>query len=152
MYFYRYVFPTKVTTFFSPQKNCDLLPENSPQVKEFRPVLDSTPWILDSRYLIPVLDSDLDFGFQSLVRFQVPRTESQIPKSRIRDSTSNNFPDSRIPIPLHGAVKTFFTAIRLKGPAHSSKQDQKWGAGWGQAVQNGCYELLNGSRKLFNKR
>ena len=62
-------------------------------------------WIPDSRFQL--LDSsliqwNLDSGFQSLVVFQIHWDVFWIPKHRILDSTSKNFPDSRIWIPLHG--------------------------------------------------
>ena len=68
-------------------------------------ILDSTMWIPDSRFQL--LDSsliqwNLDSGFQSLVGFQIHWDAFWIPKHRILDSTSENFPDSRIWIPLHG--------------------------------------------------
>ena len=50
-------------------------------------ILDSTPWIKESRHWIPVFVSGtLDSGFKSLEGFWIP-------KPRIPDSTSN-FPDS----------------------------------------------------------
>ena len=68
-------------------------------------ILDCTMWIPDSRFQL--LDSsliqwNLDSGFQSLVGFQIHWDAFWIPKHRILDSTSENFPDSRIWIPLHG--------------------------------------------------
>ena len=97
---------------------------NSPfAVQYYRPMLRNVrqswilhpiPWIVDSKCWIPVffsgtwiLDSipqwdfgvlELYSGFQSPV-FRIPRAKF----SRILDSTSKNFPDSRIRIPLHGA-------------------------------------------------
>ena len=67
-------------------------------------ILDCTMWIRDSSYWIPVLFSGTWFnsGFQSLVGFQIPWDVFWIPKHRILDSASKNFPDSRIWIPLHG--------------------------------------------------
>ena len=44
-------------------------------------VLDSSQW-------------DLDSGFQSLVGFPILKAVFRIPKPRIPDSTSKNFPDS----------------------------------------------------------
>ena len=77
-------------------------------------ILDPIPWIVDSGCWIRVffsgtwiLDSipkwnfgvlELYSGFQS-PGFRIPRAKF----SRILDSTSKNFPDSRIRIPLHGA-------------------------------------------------
>ena len=67
---------------------------------------DSTLWISDFGF--QVLDSsicqlNLDSGFQSLVGFRILWAVLQIPKHRISDSTSKNFSDSGIRIPLHGA-------------------------------------------------
>ena len=58
-------------------------------------ILDSIPWIMDSRYWIPYFYQwNLDSGFQLLVWFRIP-------KPRILDSTSKNFPNSKILITLH---------------------------------------------------
>ena len=56
-------------------------------------ILDSTPWIPDSRYMIPhsLIPDSLSFFW--------------IPKSRIPDSTRKNLPDSGIPTPLHGIIE-----------------------------------------------
>ena len=67
----------------------------------FTPCKDSTLWISDSRYCI--CQSNLDSGFQSLVGFRILSAIFQIPKPRVSDSTSKNFSDSGIRIPLHGA-------------------------------------------------
>ena len=48
--------------------------------------------------------SKLDSGFQSLVGFRILSAGFRIPKPRIPDSTSKKFLDSRIRIPLHGAI------------------------------------------------
>ena len=53
-------------------------------------ILDSTPWISDS-------------GFKSSVGFRVPWAVLWIPKSRISETTSKNFSNRGIRIPLHGA-------------------------------------------------
>ena len=70
-------------------------------------ILDSTPWILDCGF------HTVDSGFWIPRRgFQIPGTGFRILcqwnldsgyLSCIPDSTSKNFPDSRIWIPLHGA-------------------------------------------------
>ena len=66
-------------------------------------ILDSKPWIPDSRYWI--LDRwNLDSGFQSLVELRIPWAVFRIPKSRIPDSTTKVFPNSGMRIPLHGAI------------------------------------------------
>ena len=44
----------------------------------------------------------LGTGFQSLVGFWIPWVVFRIPRSRILDSKSENFPDSGMRIPLHG--------------------------------------------------
>ena len=49
------------------------------------------------------ISSKVDSGFQSLVGFRIPSAGFWIPKPRIPDSTSKNFLDSGIRIPLHGA-------------------------------------------------
>ena len=51
---------------------------------------------------------NLDCGFQSLVGFRTPWSVFWIPKLRIPDSTSKNFTDSGIWIPLHGASFTLY--------------------------------------------
>ena len=43
-----------------------------------------------------------DSGFQSLVRLRIPWAVFRIPKPRIPDSTSKNFPDSGTRVPLYG--------------------------------------------------
>ena len=61
-------------------------------------------WIPDSNYRIPDLfQLNLDSGFQSLVGFRTPWAVFRVPRPRIPDSTCENFPDSGIWIPLHGA-------------------------------------------------
>ena len=47
----------------------------------------STPWIPDCQW-------DVDFGFRSLPGFRIPWAVFRIPKPRIPDSTSKNFPNS----------------------------------------------------------
>ena len=48
---------------------------------------------------------NLDTGFQSLVGFRIPSAVFRIPKPRTSNSTSKNFPDSRIRIPyFHGGI------------------------------------------------
>ena len=86
MYFYRYFFPTKVTTFFSPLKNCDLLPENSPHVKEFRPVLDSGFLAVDSGF--QVFNSSVGFrlGFRIPIVSEILGSSNWIPDSKVQDS------------------------------------------------------------------
>ena len=61
-------------------------------------ILDSTPWIADSSYWIPVFVSGSWFWIPILVGFRNP-------KPRISDSTSNDFLDSAIGIFfIHGAI------------------------------------------------
>ena len=72
----------------------------------FPPCKDSTLWISDFEFQVLdscICQSNLDSGFQSLVGFRIPWAVLQIPKHRIRDSTSKNFSDSGVRIPLHGA-------------------------------------------------
>ena len=65
-------------------------------------ILDPTPWIPDSSYWIPDLFHwNSDSGFQLSVGFQIPTAVFRIPNPRIPDSTSKNFLDSGIRIPLH---------------------------------------------------
>ena len=69
-------------------------------------ILNSTPWILDSRYWIQVSVE---------LRFWIPIVSGMMdslrcipnpnPKPRIPDSTSKKFTDSRIRIPLHVATE-----------------------------------------------
>ena len=47
----------------------------------------STPWIPDCQW-------NMDFGFRSLPGFRIPWAVLRIPKPRIPDSTSKNFPNS----------------------------------------------------------
>ena len=77
----------------------------SPHVREFKTDLDPGFHIVVSR--LQVLDSslcqwNLDSWFHSVVRIQ--RAVLPIPKPRIPDSTSKNFPDSGIQICLHLGV------------------------------------------------
>ena len=53
---------------------------------------------------IPVCQWNLDSGFQSIVGFRIPWAVFWIPKPRIPDSKSKNFPDSGIRIPLPWAI------------------------------------------------
>ena len=81
----------------------------SPHVREFKTVLDPGFHVVVSRF--QVLDSslcqwNLDSRFHSVVRIQ--RAILSIPKPRIPDSTSKNFPDSGIQIPLHLGVTITF--------------------------------------------
>ena len=81
----------------------------SPHVREFKTVLDPGFHVVVSRF--QVLDSslcqwNLDSRFHSVVRIQ--RAILPIPKPRIPDSTSKNFPDSGIQIPLHLGVTINF--------------------------------------------
>ena len=78
-------------------------------VREFRTDLDPGFHVVVSRF--QVLDSslcqwNLDSWFHSVVRFQ--RAVLPIPKPRIPDSTSKNFPDSGIQISLHLGVTITF--------------------------------------------
>ena len=86
-------------------------------------ILDSTPWIPDSIYWIPDLFQwNLDSGFELLVGFRIPTPVFRIPRPRIPDSTSKNFqdsgfqmqnfPDSGIRIPLHGAIDSITIMFR----------------------------------------
>ena len=81
----------------------------SPHVREFKTVLDPGFHVVVSRF--QVLDSslcqwNLDSRLHSVVRIQ--RAILPIPKPRIPDSTSKNFPDSGIQIPLHLGVTINF--------------------------------------------
>ena len=99
---------------------CDLLV--SPRARESKTVLDSVFHAVDSGFqlLDPSLSQwNLESGFQSLVGFGIPDSLSCIP-----DSTSRNFPGSRIRIPLRflfeirsiteiSSVESLFTCSRL---------------------------------------
>ena len=66
--------------------------------------LDSTPWIPDSRYWIPNSLS-VELGYRIPIVSGIPDSFSCIPDSKTQDSnsTTKNFPDSRIRIPyFHG--------------------------------------------------
>ena len=70
------------------------------------PSKDSTLWISDFGFQVLdscICQSNLDSGFQSLVGFRIHWAVLQIPKHRFPDSTSKNFSDSGIRIPIHGA-------------------------------------------------
>ena len=104
---------------------CDLLV--SPRARESKTVLDSVFHAVDSGFqlLDPSLSQwNLESGFQSLVGFRIPWAVFRIPKPRIPDSTSRNFPGSRIRIPLRflfeirsiteiSSVESLFTCSRL---------------------------------------
>ena len=64
-------------------------------------MLDSKPWILDSRHRIP------DFVRRTwiLVSNRKLDSEFRVPKPRVPDSTSKNSPDSRIRILLRRAIQ-----------------------------------------------
>ena len=73
-------------------------------------VLDSESHSMDSGFL--VLDSsifhwNMNSRFHSLMGFRIPWAVFWIPKPRISDSTRKNFTDSRIRIPLQGAIHRF---------------------------------------------
>ena len=60
-------------------------------------ILDSTPWIPDSRYRIPDSWSvNLEYGFQSLAGFRILLAVLRIPRPRISDS-KQKFPGFRYP-------------------------------------------------------
>ena len=62
-------------------------------------ILDSTPWIPDFNYWIPVLfQLNLDCGFQLFVGFRIPTAVFWVPKSRI----------------LHGFHKQKFSRFRIQ--------------------------------------
>ena len=94
----------------------------SPHVRESKTVLDSGFHITDSGF--QVLDSNLcqwnlDSGFQSQVGFRILWAVFQIPKPRIPDSTSINFLDCGIQIPLHGAILFSYFRPRDVNPENS---------------------------------
>ena len=73
-------------------------------------VLDSESHSMGSGFL--VLDSsifhwNLNSSFHSLFGLRIPWAVFWIPKPRIPDSTRKNFTDSRIRIPLQGAIHRF---------------------------------------------
>ena len=66
-------------------------PKHSCKQKRFKVFQDCLGfWISCSGF------HNLNSGFQSLVGFRFPWTESRIPEPRVLESTSNNFPDSGI--------------------------------------------------------
>ena len=78
-------------------------------------ILDSTPRISDSRYWIAdSLSVELRFRIPIVSGIRTPKAVFQMTKPRIpdstrevsciSDSTSRNFPESGIRIPLHGAT------------------------------------------------
>ena len=70
------------------------------------PVLDSGFHVVDSEFQeldFSLCQWKLDSGFPSLVGFRILWAVFWVPKPRIPDSTSKNFTDSGIRIPLHGA-------------------------------------------------
>ena len=95
---------------------------SSPNVRESKTVLESGFQVLDSS----LCQWNLDSGFQSLEGFRTPRAAFRIPKPRIPysastifpdssfRSTSKNFRESRIRIPLHRA------------PIALSSRDHSW--------------------------
>ena len=66
-------------------------------------ILNFTPRIPDSRLLISFCQWNLDSGFQSLVGFRILWVVFRIPRPRISDSTSKNFPVCGIRTLLHEA-------------------------------------------------
>ena len=119
----------------------------SPHVTEFKTDLDPGFHIVVSR--LQVLDSslcqwNLDSWFHSVVRFQ--RAVLPIPEPRIPASTSKNFPDSGIQIPLHlGVTITFQERIQ-----------EFWIGGWRGGgggvqtlVQKGLVELCGKYNTVF---
>ena len=89
-----------------------------PHVRKSKTVFDSRFHVTDSGFQL--LDCSLcqwNFysSFQSLVGFRFPWAVFRIPKPRIPDSTSKNFSDYGIRIPLHGAEwkKYIYIIIRF---------------------------------------
>ena len=81
-------------------------PTTRPCVWEWKTVFDSGLHTVDTDSRYSILDCclwNLDSRFQSLVGF----LDSTSKLFRISDSTSQNFPDSRIQIPLHGATGSY---------------------------------------------
>ena len=84
-------------------------PEDSPDVRQVSSphvragIQDSLGfWIPRQGFRIPgtrFQPLSAELGFQSLVRFRILSAVFRIPKPRIPDSTSNNFPDCGIQIP-----------------------------------------------------
>ena len=61
-------------------------------------------WIRDSLLWIPdSLSVEAGLRILPLAGFRIPQSRLRIPKPRIPDSTSKDFLDSAILIPLHGA-------------------------------------------------
>ena len=82
-------------------------------------ILDSTPWISDYRYWIAdSLSVELRIPIVSGIR--IPKAMFQIPKPKIPDSTSRNFPDSGIRIPLRGdrsILRKIFNLLKIQSPS-----------------------------------
>ena len=109
-------------------------------------ILDSTPWIPDHRYWIPIRlgQWNLDFGFQKLAVFRIPKPwipNSTSKISWIAHSTTKNFPDSRqIRIPLLGARhmnESIGAAISENVTFFAEINFLTWGAVWGLSMERG---------------
>ena len=84
-----------------------------PRVRKSKTVLDSEFHAVDSGFQVLAIDSslyqwNLDFGFQSLVRFRAPCAIFWILKSRIPDSAGKIFKDSE----FHKQKSVLDTGIR----------------------------------------
>ena len=84
-------------------------------------------WIPRSGFRI-LCQYNLDSGFQSLVGFRFPWAVHRIPKPGIPDSTSKNFSDSGIRIPLHVVNIHFRSTIQTDAsPTSFPKRGKRLG-------------------------
>ena len=109
-------------------------------------ILDSTPWIPDHRYWIPIRlgQWNLDFGFQKLAVFRIPKPwipNSTSKISWIAHSTTKNFPNSRqIRFPLLGARhmnESIAAAISENVTFFAEINFLTWCAVWGLSMERG---------------
>ena len=100
-----------------------------------------------------VLNSSVGFrlGFRIPIVSEILGSSNWIPDSKVQDSGfhKQQFPRFQNPNSLTWGGKSVLYCYSFKRPSARLKTGLEMG---GQAVQNGCYELLNGSRKLFNKQ
>ena len=89
--------------------------------------LNATSRIPDSRNYcrFQPFQRNLDSGFQSLVGFRILWNVFRIPKPKIPDSTSKNFPDSGIRFPLHGAISSMTSFRWQREPCWCAFRQQK---------------------------
>ena len=79
-------------------------------------ILDTTPWIPDSRHLIPIFFL-VELGFWIPILSRIPNSLSCIPESKVQDSEfhKQNFPPFRIPKGSYYSQTPLKRTMRMRG-------------------------------------